>query len=139
MKKFIMLAILAILPHLCFSQVGYPKIIVLESDTVVAISRAQVKNLNLLHVKYDFASIQLDSLEKVANDCQELILINKGLQKSIVTKDSLVLSKDSTYTAIINVKDQNIEKLQRKIKKRTVIGSVVGGLLIILIVIFAAS
>jgi len=139
MKKFIMLAILAILPHLCFSQVGYPKIIVLESDTVVAISRAQVKNLNLLHVKYDFASIQLDSLEKVADDCQELILINKGLQKSIVTKDSLVLSKDSTYTAIINVKDQNIEKLQRKIKKRTVIGSVVGGLLIILIVIFAAS
>lgn len=124
---------------MCFSQVGYPKIIVLESDTVVAISRAQVKNLNLLHVKYDFASIQLDSLEKVANDCQELILINKGLQKSIVTKDSLVLSKDSTYTAIINVKDQNIEKLQRKIKKRTVIGSVVGGLLIILIVIFAAS
>jgi len=124
---------------LCFSQVGYPKIIVLESDTVVAISRAQVKNLNLLHVKYDFASIQLDSLEKVADDCQELILINKGLQKSIVTKDSLVLSKDSTYTAIINVKDQNIEKLQRKIKKRTVIGSVVGGLLIILIVIFAAS
>jgi len=81
----------------------------------------------------------LDSLEKVADDCQELILINKGLQKSIVTKDSLVLSKDSTYTAIINVKDQNIEKLQRKIKKRTVIGSVVGGLLIILIVIFAAS
>lgn len=134
-----MLAILAILPHLCFSQVGYPKIIVLESDTVVAISRAQVKNLNLLHVKYDFASIQLDSLEKVADDCQELILINKGLQKSIVTKDSLVLSKDSTYTAIINVKDQNIDKLQRKIKKRTVIGSVVGGLLIILIVIFAAS
>lgn len=124
---------------MCFSQVGYPKIIVLESDTVVAISRAQVKNLNLLHVKYDFASIQLDSLEKVADDCQELILINKGLQKSIVTKDSLVLSKDSTYTAIINVKDQNIEKLQRKIKKRTVIGSVVGGLLIILIVIFAAS
>lgn len=139
MKKFIMLAILAILPHLCFSQVGYPKIIVLESDTVVAISRAQVKNLNLLHVKYDFASIQLDSLEKVADDCQELILINKDLQKSIVTKDSLVLNKDSTYTAIINVKDENIEKLQRKIKKRTVIGSVIGGLLVILIVIFAAS
>lgn len=124
---------------MCFSQVGYPKIIVLESDTVVAISRAQVKNLNLLHVKYDFASIQLDSLEKVADDCQELILINKDLQKSIVTKDSLVLNKDSTYTAIINVKDENIEKLQRKIKKRTVIGSVIGGLLVILIVIFAAS
>lgn len=124
---------------MCFSQVGYPKIIVLESDTVVAISRAQVKNLNLLHVKHDFASIQLDSLEKVADDCQELILINKDLQKSIVTKDSLVLNKDSTYTAIINVKDENIEKLQRKIKKRTVIGSVIGGLLVILIVIFAAS
>lgn len=139
MKKFIMLAILAILPHLCFSQVGYPKIIVLESDTVVAISRAQVKNLNLLHINYDFASIQLDSLEKVADDCQELILINKDLQKSIVTKDSLVLNKDSTYKAIINVKDENIEKLQRKIKKRTVIGSVIGGLLVILIVIFAAS
>jgi hypothetical protein len=139
MKKLIMLVILAILPHLCFSQVGYPRIIVLESDTVVAISRAQVKNLNLLHVKYDFAAIQLDSLERVATDCQELILINKDLQRSIITKDSLVSNKDSVYTEIITVKDNNINKLERKIKKRTVIGSVIGGLLVILIVIFAAS
>jgi len=139
MKKLIMLVILAILPHLCFSQVGYPRIIVLESDTVVVISRAQVKNLNLLHVNYDFASIQLDSLEKVATDCQELILINKDLQRSIITKDSLVSNKDSVYTEIITVKDKNINKLERKIKKRTVIGSVIGGLLVILIVIFAAS
>ena len=139
MKKLIMLAILAILPHLCFSQVGYPRIIVLESDTVVAISRAQVKNLNLLHVNYDFASIQLDSLERVATDCQELILINKNLQRSIITKDSLVSNKDSVYTEIITVKDKNINKLERKIKKRTVIGSVIGGLLLILIVIFAVS
>jgi hypothetical protein len=139
MKKLIMLAILAILPHLCFSQVGYPRIIVLESDTVVAISRAQVKNLNLLHVNYDFASIQLDSLERVATDCQELILINKDLQRSIITKDSLVSNKDSVYTEIITVKDKNINKLERKIKKRTVIGSVIGGLLLILIVIFAVS
>lgn len=139
MKKLIMLVILAILPHLCFSQVGYPRIIVLESDTVVAISRAQVKNLNLLHVKYDFAAIQLDSLERVATDCQKLILINKDLQRSIITKDSLVSNKDSVYTEIITVKDNNINKLERKIKKRTVIGSVVGGLLVILIVIFAAS
>jgi ABC-type phosphate transport system auxiliary subunit len=81
----------------------------------------------------------LDSLEKVADDCQKLILINKNLQKAILSKDSLVNSKDSIYTGIINVKDENIEKLQRKIKKRTVIGSVIGGLLVILIVIFAAS
>ena len=139
MKKLIMLAILAILPHLCFSQVGYPRIIVLESDTVVAISRAQVKNLNLLHVNYDFASIQLDSLERVATDCQKLILINKDLQRSIITKDSLVSNKDSVYTEIITVKDKKINKLKRKIKKRTVIGSVIGGLLLILIVIFAVS
>lgn len=139
MKKLIILAILAILPHLCFSQVGYPRIIVLETDTVIAISRAQVKNLNLLHVKYDFATVQLDSLEKVADDCQELILINKNLQKAILSKDSLVNSKDSTYTEIIAVKDGNINKLQKKIKKRTVIGSVIGGLLVVLIVIFAAS
>lgn len=139
MKKLIMLVILAILPHLCFSQVGYPRIIVLESDTVVVISRAQVKNLNLLHVNYDFASIQLDSLERVATDCQELILINKDLQRSIITKDSLLSNKDSVYTEIITVKDKNINKLERKIKKRTVIGSVIGGLLVILIVIFAAS
>jgi hypothetical protein len=124
---------------LCFSQVGYPRIIVLESDTVVVISRAQVKNLNLLHVNYDFASIQLDSLERVATDCQELILINKDLQRSIITKDSLVSNKDSVYTEIITVKDKNINKLERKIKKRTVIGSVIGGLLLILIVIFAVS
>ena len=124
---------------MCFSQVGYPRILVLEGDTVIAITKQQQRNLNVLYLRHEYAQIQVDSLEKVGTDCQELILINKKLQTTLGIKDSLIDKKDATYTEIINVKDQNINKLEKKIKKRTVISSVVGGLLVVLIIIFGVS
>jgi len=93
----------------------------------------------VLYLRHEYAQIQVDSLEKVGTDCQELILINKKLQTTLGIKDSLIDKKDATYTEIINVKDQNINKLEKKIKKRTVISSVVGGLLVVLIIIFGVS
>jgi len=122
-----------------FSQVGYPRTLVLDSDTVVAITKWQQRNLNMLYIKYEYAQMQVDSLEKVAQDCQDLIVINKQLQYTVSSKDSLINNKDSLYSEIIAVKDQNISKLEKKIKNRTKIGAAIGGLLIILIIIFAAS
>jgi hypothetical protein len=139
MKKFIMCLILAILPPLCFSQVGYPRILVLEGDTVIAITKQQQRNLNVLYLKHEYAQIQVDSLEKVAENCQDLIVINKKLQTTLGIKDSLINNKDSIYTQIINTKEENITKLEKKIKKRTAIGSVIGGLLVVLIIIFGVS
>ena len=134
-----MCLILAILPPLCFSQVGYPRILVLEGDTVIAITKQQQRNLNVLYLKHEYAQIQVDSLEKVAGNCQDLIVINKKLQTTLGIKDSLINNKDSIYTQIINTKEENITKLEKKIKKRTAIGSVIGGLLVVLIIIFGVS
>lgn len=134
-----MCLILAILPPLCFSQVGYPRILVLEGDTVIAITKQQQRNLNVLYLKHEYAQIQVDSLEKVAENCQDLIVINKKLQTTLGIKDSLINNKDSIYTQIINIKEENITKLEKKIKKRTAIGSVIGGLLVVLIIIFGVS
>lgn len=134
-----MCLILAILPPLCFSQVGYPRILVLEGDTVIAITKQQQRNLNVLYLKHEYAQIQVDSLEKVAENCQDLIVINKKLQTTLRIKDSLINNKDSIYTQIINTKEENITKLEKKIKKRTAIGSVIGGLLVVLIIIFGVS
>jgi len=134
-----MCLILAILPPLCFSQVGYPRILVLEGDTVIAITKQQQRNLNVLYLKHEYAQIQVDSLEKVAENGQDLIVINKKLQTTLGIKDSLISNKDSIYTQIINIKEENITKLERKIKKRTAIGSVIGGLLVVLIIIFGVS
>jgi hypothetical protein len=134
-----MCLILAILPPLCFSQVGYPRILVLEGDTVIAITKQQQRNLNVLYLKHEYAQIQVDSLEKVAENCQDLIVINKKLQTTLGIKDSLINNKDSIYTQIINTKEENITKLEKKIKKRTAIGSVIGGLLVVLIIIFGVS
>lgn len=124
---------------MCFSQVGYPRILVLESDTVIAITKQQQRNLNVLYLKHEYAQIQVDSLEKVAGNCQDLIVINKKLQTTLGVKDSLINKKDSVYTQIISTKEENITKLERKIKKRTAIGSVIGGLLVVLIIIFGVS
>jgi len=93
----------------------------------------------MLYIKYEYAQMQVDSLEKVTQDCQDLIVINKQLQYTVGFKDSLINNKDSLYSEIIAVKDQNISKLEKKIKNRTKIGAAIGGLLIILIIIFAAS
>ena len=134
-----MCLILAILHPLCFSQVGYPRILVLEGDTVIAITKQQQRNLNVLYLKHEYAQIQVDSLEKVAENCQDLIVINKKLQTTLGVKDSLINKKDSVYTQIISTKDENITKLERKIKKRTAIGSLIGGLLVVLIIIFGVS
>lgn len=134
-----MCLILAILPPLCFSQVGYPRILVLEGDTVIAITKQQQRNLNVLYLRHEYAQIQVDSLEKVAGNCQDLIVINKKLQTTLGVKDSLINKKDSVYTQIISTKEENITKLERKIKKRTAIGSVIGGLLVVLIIIFGVS
>jgi hypothetical protein len=87
----------------------------------------------------EYAQIQVDSLEKVAGNCQDLIVINKKLQTTLGVKDSLINKKDSVYTQIISTKEENITKLERKIKKRTAIGSVIGGLLVVLIIIFGVS
>jgi hypothetical protein len=112
---------------------------VLEGDTVIAITKQQQRNLNVLYLKHEYAQIQVDSLEKVAENGQDLIVINKKLQTTLGIKDSLISNKDSIYTQIINIKEENITKLERKIKKRTAIGSVIGGLLVVLIIIFGVS
>jgi hypothetical protein len=112
---------------------------VLEGDTVIAITKQQQRNLNVLYLKHEYAQIQVDSLEKVAENCQDLIVINKKLQTTLGIKDSLINNKDSIYTQIINTKEENITKLEKKIKKRTAIGSVIGGLLVVLIIIFGVS
>ena len=111
----------------------------LEGDTVIAITKQQQRNLNVLYLKHEYAQIQVDSLEKVAENCQDLIVINKKLQTTLGIKDSLISNKDSIYTQINNIKEENITKLERKIKKRTAVGSVIGGLLVVLIIIFAIS
>ena len=111
----------------------------LEGDTVIAITKQQQRNLNVLYLKHEYAQIQVDSLEKVAENCQDLIVINKKLQTTLGVKDSLINKKDSVYTQIISTKDENITKLERKIKKRTAIGSLIGGLLVVLIIIFGVS
>lgn len=111
----------------------------LEGDTVIAITKQQQRNLNVLYLKHEYAQIQVDSLEKVAENGQDLIVINKKLQTTLGIKDSLISNKDSIYTQIINIKEENITKLERKIKKRTAIGSVIGGLLVVLIIIFGVS
>jgi hypothetical protein len=112
---------------------------VLEGDTVIAITKQQQRNLNVLYLKHEYAQIQVDSLQKVAGNCQDLIVINKKLQATLGVKDSLINKKDSVYTQIISAKEENITKLEKKIKKRTAIFSAIGGLLVVLIIIFGVS
>lgn len=60
----ITLAILALMSTSCFSQIGYPKKIVLNGDTVIAVTVPQMKKINLTRVQLDEARLLLKNTKE---------------------------------------------------------------------------
>jgi len=67
-----------------YSQNGYPKQIVINKDTLVAINMQQVKTLNLL---------QLDYIECL--DTKNALIVK-------IKEDSILISKQREYEALLN-------------------------------------
>lgn len=70
---------MTILPLLSFSQSGYPKVMVINGDTLVAITKNQQRKINLVKIERDYYRQYADSLEIGAHlldvalvDCKEL-------------------------------------------------------------------
>lgn len=113
--------------------------LVIEGDTVIAITRKQQRKLNVLHIRDEFCTREIDSLYKVVDGCENLIEINKNLIRTVNEKDSIQTKQTQIYDEIIKTKDENIETLKDKNRKKNIIGAVIGGVLTILVVVFAAS
>lgn len=89
--------------NLTFSQVGYPKKVVIEKDTVVAITNEQVKKINLAHLELQECNeIKVSLFDKITKD--SLLIV---AQKSY--SESLLKEVDLNKSLLNNYKDINIE------------------------------
>lgn len=138
-KGLIVLLFLATLPLLSISQTGYPKLIVWQGDTLIAITRSQQKAINLVKVERDYYSEFSDSLVSVLNQSEIVILESKELidhlEQSLNNKDLLNTEyKKSVKELKEKLIDQGL-KLQRQKSLLLITGSVSVLELIILLAI----
>lgn len=92
-----------VMSNLTFSQVGYPKKVVIEKDTVVAITNEQVKKINLAHLELQECNeIKVSLFDKITKD--SLLIV---AQKSY--SESLLKEVDLNKSLLNNYKDINIE------------------------------
>lgn len=82
-----------ILPHLSFSQSGYPKVVIINGDTLIAVTKQQLKDINIVKVERDYYEEYSDSLNVALEltsialiDCREL---NEHLEKEVEVNGKL--------------------------------------------------
>jgi len=126
MRSFL-IGLFLLIATVCVGQTnGYPKKIVIGTDTVVALTIAQVREVNQTYVDLDQCKEERDTLKSIVNVHEQKDVVQeqqvKTLQESILLRDSLVQEKE---VQIGEYKDL-IKKRERKIKVLRVKNFVLG-------------
>lgn len=87
-----------LLSNLAFSQVGYPRLIVLNKDTVIAITQRQMQLINNSHLSY------LE--EKEIND--SLLVAVDSFQEALALEHYMI----SSYKEEVTIKDSSVKELE---------------------------
>lgn len=114
--------------NLGYSQVGYPKKMVIDNDTVVCISSKQVRNLNLLKAKSDTYKEFIDTL-----------LSQRSVDSSIIEAQALQIGSlnaeilyNKAITRNVEMVNQNLasnnSSLVKKLKLQKVQATIFGGI-----------
>ena len=111
-------------------QNGYPKILYLQNDTVVAITTNQVRQINVVKVELDGCKILTDSL------MSNVDLSDKALNESLAIidtcKQGLQTCRSSTDVLINDILTQK-DKVKRLKRQRNIFA---GSSLVFLLIIF---
>ena len=94
-KTFLLLSILILTQLSSFSQEGYPKKIVIDGDTLCAITIDQVRKLNFVYIKDDFLKEMNDTLvvqneryKSLSNKYSDLVKeyeVTMNLRKQVIS------------------------------------------------------
>jgi hypothetical protein len=119
--------------NLSFSQNGYPKQIVINKDTVVAIDMQQVKTLNLLQLDYtECSEIKNALIVKIKEDS---ILISKEreyellLSNRLEIQDKIIMNDNMLYKNL----QSDLEKSNKLYKREKIKVGIFGGFSAILV------
>ena len=129
MKKIIIIAAILLNYMVCFGQENsYPKTIVIGSDTVGCVTKAQIIKINNTYLDYAECSDLLSNEQKTTKEQDDLI---KKQEAIIASKDKQISIQDSIIVegkSIVSNDDKIIKKEETQIKflkiERNVLGIV---------------
>lgn len=104
---------------LAICQTGYPKIVVFENDTVVALTRAQMKKINNLHLHYDECKETKALLEGTLDSCKVIFAIYDSMLINLKDQRNTLEEGAKESKKVITEMVKMDEKKNRKIKKLT--------------------
>jgi len=128
-----------IVPLLSFSQNGYPKVILINGDTLIAITKNQQRRINLVKVERDYYEQYSDSLN-VATDLLDIALVDCKELTDHFNKEIGNMKKLSTEQKRFirqlraDFKDQGI-KMERIKRFNTILGGYSIAVTVILIIL----
>lgn len=116
-----------------YSQTGYPKIVVVGNDTVVAITKDQMKRANGVQLSLQECTEINDSVMKVVDSCKEAFTIfhdaESKLKDRIAIKDEAIADRDQVIgdaKELVKVQKKEIRRLRTQ---RTLLGISSGALI----------
>jgi len=114
--KLIMFALFLLITALSYSQNSYPKKIVLDSDTIVAITPGQLIRANVKFIEYDLCSSNLKESKEYIDE----------LEQTILNKDDLIKEYNNSFNRLSGAYNEldsvssQIEKDNIKINRQNV-------------------
>lgn len=99
-------------------QSGYPKLIKIDSDTIVAFTTKQAKQLDLYRIDLKYKTVLTDSLTLRLDKCDELV----GQQQILIQTHKEQLKDYNSLMVVYNqqLDEQNkhIDQLTKKVNRR---------------------
>lgn len=143
MKRFLITTLFLLTVTLLFCQENYPQKLLIESDTVVAVTPDQVRIINTVFDQRDFYKSKSDSL--ALNISIQSMSLDKQilLNRQLANENNLILMNLDVYSelnklnlSIIEYKDKELKQQKNKGLKLAIGGFAVGvttGTLLVLI------
>lgn len=115
-KKKIAFLVLILIVKCSISQTGYPKLVLINSDTVCAVTIAQLDSINAEHINLMECRELKDSLDSQFKVCEDLV---KDQKEIISSQDKEIkIQKDITgeKNKLLAIEEDRNKKLERKAK-----------------------
>jgi pectate lyase len=118
---------------LAICQTGYPKIVVFENDTVVALTRAQMKKINNLHLHYNECKETKALLEGTLDSCKVIFAIYDSMLINLKDQRNTLEEGAKESKKVITEMVKMDEKKNRKIRNLTLQNKLLkaGGILVL--------
>lgn len=106
-----------------YCQSGYPKKILLDKDTVIAITPAQLKTINIEHINYMECSELLMVKNAVVDSMTKIMtlqdFVTSNLQQQISIKDNYISDKNTVIQALYSGTTERDKMIKKVIRQNT--------------------